>query len=103
MSDEIFGLDRRAFLGVTFGAAAVIGAASTWSRAAQAQSDPTRTPPGERSAGGGPNFAPLRAEVEVRDCEVDGEIPEDLNGGFRSEEHTSELQSRENLVCRLLL
>src|SRR5690606_41802040 len=23
------------------------------------------------------------------------------NGGFRSEEHTSELQSRENLVCRL--
>src|SRR5690606_40104843 len=23
-------------------------------------------------------------------------------GGFRSEEHTSELQSRENLVCRLL-
>src|SRR6266700_1833179 len=32
---------------------------------------------------------------------------EDLNqasdGAFRSEEHTSELQSRENLVCRLLL
>src|SRR5690606_39671121 len=27
---------------------------------------------------------------------------EDL-GGHRSEEHTSELQSRENLVCRLLL
>src|SRR5690606_40624555 len=24
-------------------------------------------------------------------------------GAFRSEEHTSELQSRENLVCRLLL
>src|SRR5690606_39689069 len=24
-------------------------------------------------------------------------------GGMRSEEHTSELQSRENLVCRLLL
>src|SRR5437870_11351357 len=27
----------------------------------------------------------------------------DLNGGFRSEEHTSELQSRGHLVCRLLL
>src|SRR5690606_41659165 len=27
----------------------------------------------------------------------------DLNRGIRSEEHTSELQSRENLVCRLLL
>src|SRR5690606_40574407 len=26
-----------------------------------------------------------------------------LNKGLRSEEHTSELQSRENLVCRLLL
>src|SRR5690606_40303016 len=26
-----------------------------------------------------------------------------FNGPFRSEEHTSELQSRENLVCRLLL
>src|SRR5690606_39744288 len=26
-----------------------------------------------------------------------------LGGGSRSEEHTSELQSRENLVCRLLL
>src|SRR5690606_29065866 len=25
------------------------------------------------------------------------------SGGMRSEEHTSELQSRENLVCRLLL
>src|SRR5690606_41839406 len=26
-----------------------------------------------------------------------------VHGAFRSEEHTSELQSRENLVCRLLL
>src|SRR5690606_40682827 len=26
-----------------------------------------------------------------------------IEGGMRSEEHTSELQSRENLVCRLLL
>src|SRR5690606_5418641 len=35
----------------------------------------------------------------TRDCILDGEIViED-----RSEEHTSELQSRENLVCRLLL
>src|SRR5690606_40550256 len=27
----------------------------------------------------------------------------DADNGIRSEEHTSELQSRENLVCRLLL
>src|SRR5436309_10875865 len=26
-----------------------------------------------------------------------------MGGAYRSEEHTSELQSRENLVCRLLL
>src|SRR2546430_9891396 len=26
-----------------------------------------------------------------------------LSGGYRSEEHTSELQSQSNLVCRLLL
>src|SRR5690606_40235730 len=29
--------------------------------------------------------------------------PSASSQGFRSEEHTSELQSRENLVCRLLL
>src|SRR5690606_41659133 len=29
--------------------------------------------------------------------------PEGARTSFRSEEHTSELQSRENLVCRLLL
>src|SRR5690606_41797506 len=35
---------------------------------------------------------------------VDGGLVENLHaGGERSEEHTSELQSRENLVCRLLL
>src|SRR5690606_41284538 len=34
----------------------------------------------------------------------DGSIePVDYKTGTRSEEHTSELQSRENLVCRLLL
>src|SRR5690606_41967045 len=31
------------------------------------------------------------------------ELREQLNFNKRSEEHTSELQSRENLVCRLLL
>src|SRR5690606_41709980 len=34
---------------------------------------------------------------------VVGERGATLSGGSRSEEHTSELQSRENLVCRLLL
>src|SRR5690606_22062665 len=31
-----------------------------------------------------------------------GEVLEGVSGQHRSEEHTSELQSRENLVCRLL-
>src|SRR5690606_41736386 len=46
----------------------------------------------------------LRAEVgedgDVEDAAVD---PAEHQGVARSEEHTSELQSRENLVCRLLL
>src|SRR3712207_7228555 len=46
--------------------------------------------------------------VRVRDDEVllsDGPFAESKEqmGGYRSEEHTSELQSRQYLVCRLLL
>src|SRR6267378_1577919 len=43
-----------------------------------------------------------RAHTSIEDC---GEtIDEDVFGRFsRSEEHTSELQSRRDLVCRLLL
>src|SRR5690606_40134891 len=49
-------------------------------------------------------------EHEERDrhqCEVvegdEESLPDDRQRHVRSEEHTSELQSRENLVCRLLL
>src|SRR3712207_7224938 len=38
------------------------------------------------------------ARVQHRDCAAAGD-----RGGGRSEEHTSELQSRQYLVCRLLL
>src|SRR2546427_1357492 len=34
---------------------------------------------------------------------IEGELGSLLLVGFRSEEHTSELQSQSNLVCRLLL
>src|SRR5690606_39441086 len=34
---------------------------------------------------------------------ADGTVNAQYEDSFRSEEHTSELQSRENLVCRLLL
>jgi carotenoid cleavage dioxygenase-like enzyme len=30
----------------------------------------------------GATYAPLRAEVDVRDCPVEGELPQDLSGGF---------------------
>src|SRR5690606_41553085 len=39
--------------------------------------------------------------VKLEELEFDG--GNDKGNGHRSEEHTSELQSRENLVCRLLL
>src|SRR5688572_31477895 len=44
---------------------------------------------------------PIRAEhVQVTGLQVEREF---LVRGCRSEEHTSELQSQSNLVCRLLL
>src|SRR5690606_15126342 len=66
------------FLGVSLGTAI---AASGASGTALAQADASAPPPRARPAGGA-NFAPLRAEVDVRDCDVQGKIPDDLNGGF---------------------
>ena len=43
-----------------------------------------------------------KAEVVISDEEIDY-MKVNKADVFRSEEHTSELQSRENLVCRLLL
>src|SRR3712207_8383794 len=49
-----------------------------------------RWPPGVR-----PDLAPLLKRAAI--------APKAKGGGPRSEEHTSELQSRQYLVCRLLL
>src|SRR5690606_39555590 len=55
---------------------------------------------------------PIKGEANVPACDRGGSLPRgsgllqrtmDARSGARSEEHTSELQSRENLVCRLLL
>src|SRR2546429_6471165 len=50
------------------------------------------------------DMSPLyeRCSPRVRDCE-DFPSPDFLPSPTRSEEHTSELQSRLHLVCRLLL
>src|SRR5256885_7379836 len=54
-----------------------------------------------RSVGEAPRRVVVRRAGVVRMQEV-GHLPAD-RGGARSEEHTSELQSPCNLVCRLLL
>src|SRR5438874_8305570 len=44
-----------------------------------------------------------RTEYELRKAKARAHILEGLKTALRSEEHTSELQSRRDLVCRLLL
>src|SRR5438067_4950128 len=44
-----------------------------------------------------------RAQPRPRDCQAVARRPRRRDRGARSEEHTSELQSRFDLVCRLLL
>src|SRR5690606_39908944 len=41
--------------------------------------------------------------LKDKDYTIEWEIQDNFKNILRSEEHTSELQSRENLVCRLLL
>src|SRR2546430_3034812 len=48
-----------------------------------------------------PQAALAQAQVPL-DVAADGDVPVP-DGHVRSEEHTSELQSQSNLVCRLLL
>jgi len=82
MSDEMDGIDRRIFLRAAALGAVVVGAGGLQRTAlAQAQAESSAPPPRARP-GGGANYAPIRAEVEVRDCEIEGKIPDDLNGGF---------------------
>src|SRR5690606_40613782 len=67
-----------------------------------------RAKPNPRAAGPGPDIARIADIVrEYEAVEIVVGLPRTLRGekgnAARSEEHTSELQSRENLVCRLLL
>src|SRR5256885_3816154 len=65
------------------------------------------SPSGEQigGIGSGERLQPLRktAHVEERSVQIEGHDREAHFGLTRSEEHTSELQSPCNLVCRLLL
>src|SRR3712207_7005204 len=57
----------------------------------------TVDPPGDRG-GGAPRFADRPGHLAAGRSVVDDRLAD-----HRSEEHTSELQSRQYLVCRLLL
>src|SRR2546422_5764926 len=66
---------------------------------------PRHGPPASSSEGG---YAPLglprpaRGRAPAQPGRASG-LPQDVSSIVRSEEHTSELQSRLHLVCRLLL
>src|SRR5690606_41304564 len=55
------------------------------------------------SADGMPNRGGGEGPLQIRVEPLELRRVRELVGQLRSEEHTSELQSRENLVCRLLL
>src|SRR3712207_4174946 len=66
--------------------------------------DPAGRPPRRRALPHRPRPALLLVEGEERDeAEQTMRRPDELLEARRSEEHTSELQSRQYLVCRLLL
>src|SRR5690606_39627946 len=58
---------------------------------------------GEAGQGVDPHLAHVDAKQHLALAHAEGACSLELAFGHRSEEHTSELQSRENLVCRLLL
>src|SRR3712207_6909068 len=65
------------------------------------------TRPGTVSSRGGPSGPPFSFGLSIDDTRegnaMTGRLPRPTDNAFRSEEHTSELQSRQYLVCRLLL
>ena len=79
-------LDRRSFITAALGTAAGIGAAAlpagsaAAAEAASGSSDLAKPPAGGPGSGG--QFSLLRAEVTINDCEVEGKLPKDLDGGF---------------------
>jgi carotenoid cleavage dioxygenase-like enzyme len=77
--------ERRTFIRSAVGAAAMAGTAATTlsgpAGAAQGAVGAGSDAP-IRVAGSGGQFSPIRAEVTISDCEIDGKIPTSLSGGF---------------------
>jgi carotenoid cleavage dioxygenase-like enzyme len=81
--------DRRTFIRSAVGAAALAGTAAGLSVTAAAAQAAAAPAPAAPAAGGpvraslsGGQFAPIRAEVTISDCQIEGKIPSDLSGGF---------------------
>lgn len=75
-------LDRRSFLGGAAGAAAAIGALTALPHSPAIAQPPSGGTRPAASPGTNASFAPLRAEIQISDCEIEGQIPSDLSGGF---------------------
>lgn len=73
------GMDRRGFLGALTiaGTAAVVGGGLAGTKEAEAASPTVSFP--DRPPGFG---SPFRVECDIRDCDVEGEIPKEINGSF---------------------
>jgi carotenoid cleavage dioxygenase len=72
-------MDRRRFMGTLAAAAgttAVAGTLSPFAPSANAEAVHFSNPPG---LGGG---GPFRTECDIRDCDIEGEIPSNINGAF---------------------
>src|SRR5690606_5784483 len=81
---------------------AIINPSKMYATSTTQYTSATRTPANNAALKDFLRRAPLRSGLAI----VRGSttvLPKIFSGEFRSEEHTSELQSRENLVCRLLL
>src|SRR3712207_7721725 len=81
---------------------------TTLFRSAATRSDEETASPRRPPARIAPTFAPTVSQSEVAppertDCCASGAPRKGMCSICRSEEHTSELQSRQYLVCRLLL
>src|SRR5258707_5891531 len=80
---------------------------TTLFRSTQSSGIPTPTPPGNLTANAGaPGPVVVATQGYINGTSLPSHTTAAFNstgGDLRSEEHTSELQSRQYLVCRLLL
>jgi carotenoid cleavage dioxygenase-like enzyme len=77
-------MDRRSFMAGAAAGAGALALGTTGTVQAEVVGNKVMPPSGPpvRTAGSGGQFAPIRAEVTLNDCEIEGKLPSDLSGGF---------------------